>query len=517
MKLNDSELATSSLQALFWNPYYWIKNEMVYIVLLVISVLLFILFFDINFPNDDPLNLISVAIYFFGIWGIAIVGKTLINLNIEKAIAKRITVNLGVELSKIRGKEKDKIVLDRILDLFPATSPKFSSAMIRLTNYIVQEAKDRKFYSHDVVTRTYKEETYKDIFKINSAQKIALRLGILGTFIGLIYAFVNLGDVNNMDQNFNRITEALQYAFSTSVAGLQVSVFLALFSLLLNKRREEYFKLMEDSAQVAISLSRNSINKDAFLASFDQMKESLEDVRDSVYDQQAETRAQTEVLKNGIGKLQNVNKDFDKFLANISSEMVKVYEILSPEKLSKELKDSMERSVKGISSVLNSNLSSQIKQYDKFMNNMHQLGNNLDKIEKQLKGQIQLNDKNLAHPKNDAYEAIKNLSIMQKDYLKQIKNAQTGYQMETFFKNLKSELKSDLNQKSDQLFEAVAKLERSLSSYSEIIESKLPRYSKGKVVFWSFFVFSCLGAIGLYVFAPSFFNQIVVLVKSFLN
>ncbi|WP_456438580.1 MotA/TolQ/ExbB proton channel family protein [Psychroserpens sp.] len=127
------------------------------------------------------------------------------------------------------------------------------------------------------MTRTYKEESYKDLFKVSSAQKIALRLGILGTFVGLILAFVSLEDINQMDQNFSKITNALQYSFSTSIAGLQVSIFLALFTLLLNKRLETYFKLMEDAAQTAISLSRNSINKDAFLVSFDQMKTSLED------------------------------------------------------------------------------------------------------------------------------------------------------------------------------------------------------------------------------------------------
>mgnify|MGYP006897343795 CR=1 FL=1 len=105
------------------------------------------------------------------------------------------------------------------------------------------------------------------------------------------------------NKNFTTITGALQYSFSTSIAGLQGSIILALFMLLLHKKREAYFKEMEDAAQITIALSRNSINKDEFLASFDQMKDSLEDVRDSVYDHQAETKLQTKAIKEGLIKL----------------------------------------------------------------------------------------------------------------------------------------------------------------------------------------------------------------------
>lgn len=517
MKTN-TKLATSSPQNVIYNPYYWLTHQKLFLGLLYVCAIGFIFLFNLNFPKlKDPLMFVSVIIYGFAIWGIWLVVRGLVKISIEKAIAIRISENLAIELSKIRGKEKDRIDLKRVPELLPATSNNFKSAMIRLTEHIIDEARDRKFESSDIIMRPYKEEAIGDIFKINSIQKIALRLGILGTFIGLIVAFVNLGDLNNLDKNFSAITNALQYSFSTSVAGLTASVMLALFIILLNRRQDEYFKSMEVATQTTIALVRNSINKDAFIAGFDQMKESMKEVRNNLYDQQAETKAQTRAIQDGLLKLKDAKNNFDEFLLNVTNEMKSVYEILSPEKISEELKISLQYSVKGVSDALNTNITSHIEKYDQMEKSMAKVSTALNQIEKQLNGQIEINRESLTKTREEVLTSVTNLSNLQQDYVTQIAEHNPNKTLEQIFKKIEADLTSRLSQKTKNFFDVITRLEKSINSYSGVIESKVPSVSKIKIAFISIISTLLLGFGGLWILleiSPEIFDEVTHFVKS---
>lgn len=504
MTMNEKLIKLSNKQ-LFFNPLYWFQKDFPFLFLLSFCVLACTLLFKLNFPkNDDPLLIISLIIYVFGIWGVIIVAKNLVYLNIEKSIAHKIVVIFSEELFKIRGKEKDRINVERILELLPTTSKHHESTMIRLINHIVDDARDRKFESGDVMMRIYKEEIISQLFKINSAQKIALRLGILGTFIGLIIAFMNLSNISNIDENFEEITSALQYAFSTSIAGLLTSIILALNSILLNKRQEKYFKIMEEATQVTIALARNSINKDTFMADFEQMRMSLDGVQRGVNDQQIEIKNQTNTIKEGLHSLQISKKNFDEYFSNIAEEMKRVYEILSPEKMSQKLKESMEQSVVGISEAIDTNISSHLKQYNELNTTMESLGKNLNKIESQLKNQITLNNEAITKSKHDTYKAINELTKIQKEYLSAISKSQTKEHVEALFKNVETGIKNKLDEKSDTIVNVIEKLESSLSSYNTIIQTKIPKYSRIKIIRNTVIITSVIGLGLAYLFYPDF-------------
>jgi len=484
--MNDITLATFRPKRLLFNIGYWSLHQKYFIALLAVSIATFALLFDLNFPRfNDPLISISIIIYCFAIWGILLVMHGLARINIEKAIAIRIVINLSIELSKIRSKEKDRIELRRVSDLLPATSNSFKSGMIRLAEHIIDEAQDRKFESSDVIMRPYKEEVVSDIFKINTIQKIALRLGILGTFMGLLMAFAYLGDFEAIDKNFGIITEALQFSFSTSVAGLEVSVMLALFIILLTREQEKYFKSMEHATQTTIALVRNSINKDAFLVGFDQMKDSLREVQDSVYDQQAETRAQTNAIQDGILKLKDSKNNFDEFLITMAHEMKSVYDILSPEKMCQELRLSMDKAVVGISETLNSKITRHLEKSDQVSLSMEKVSEALKQIEKQLTGQIEFNNDSLNKARDEVYSSVSELSNLQLNYLDQITERHPNQQVEKIFRKIESEFSKQIGQKTKNVLEVITSLENSLKGYSEVIESKVPSFSKKRIVIFS--------------------------------
>jgi hypothetical protein len=131
-----------------------------------------------------------------------------------------------------------------------------------------------------------------------------------------------------------------------------------------------------------------------------------------------------------------------------------------------------------------------------------------------LLGQIELNNDNIINPKNDAYKAIKDLSMMQKEYLDQIAKIQMNKQLETFFTNLQIEVKKELNKKTDQIILIASDVENTFSNYSKIIESRIPKYSKRRIIILSVLFTVILFSTALYFLNPQLFQNLMNSFKS---
>ena len=77
--------------------------------------------------------------------------------------------------------------------------------MIRLFRRICKEAKDRKFESSIYPVKPYREESMDRVHEITNWQRIALRLGIFGTFLGLILAISQLATFQQDNQSFGDV------------------------------------------------------------------------------------------------------------------------------------------------------------------------------------------------------------------------------------------------------------------------------------------------------------------------
>jgi hypothetical protein len=77
--------------------------------------------------------------------------------------------------------------------------------MIRLFQRICKEAKDRKFESSIYLVQPYREEFMERVHEITNLQRRALRLGIFGTFLGLILAISQLATFQQDHQSFGDV------------------------------------------------------------------------------------------------------------------------------------------------------------------------------------------------------------------------------------------------------------------------------------------------------------------------
>jgi vacuolar-type H+-ATPase subunit H len=226
----------------------------------------------------------------------------------------------------------------------------------------------------------HREKIVSSIVELQNIHKLALRLGILGTFIGLLLAISQLGgflqaptalaDSASIDivqrlesdqQNFALIIphlfDALKVSFGTSVAGLEVSVLLGIVVMLLSKQMEHYFRDMEDAAGTMLSLARNAENPDAYFTEFRQIRNSLQQLEGKIYNQ---TKSITEELsqigeslkdqtvdfETRLDRFQTIRKEWNSFFEDIQSTQKSL--LSSSEKSNKELISHIEKSQSGV-------------------------------------------------------------------------------------------------------------------------------------------------------------------------
>ncbi|MEK8017797.1 MAG: MotA/TolQ/ExbB proton channel family protein [Candidatus Parabeggiatoa sp.] len=405
--INTSEFASSSPKSLLINLSFWLFHKWLFVVLFV-SVLAFYYLFPLTYPKSDELfaNL-SVLIHGFALWGLGLAIVILTKIQVEHAFALQVEKNAQDKLMKIRSKEIDRLALEGVGDILP-NNPTPNLAMPRLFQHIIGEARDHRFESSMSTMQPYREEAIDDIFKLQNIQKIALQLGILGTFIGLILALSQLNlDSSSTTLELKSLFNSLHISFSTSVAGLEVAVILGLLIMVVRLKQEAYFQTMEKAADTMISLAQNAIPDDYFFNNFEQIKNAVSQLDERVYAQTEEVAVQTKEMRNGIEKLVNTKAQFQAFLNQIQNsqaqlmtgiqnsqkefvkEMMTVYDRFSPKTITTELQQSLEMAVEKISKTFHENLKPSLEKITAMNKAIHEVHSVLQALENNLKEQNQ--------------------------------------------------------------------------------------------------------------------------------
>ncbi len=404
-------------QASFW------RGQLSFLVIVGISIISMYILAPYTYDFSDGWGALTIIVQLLALWGAIISIKALAKLDMETAIICEIEWRGANCLREIESGRRARVELEHLEQAIVPNNPSNPPpAMIRLFQHICKEAKDRKFESSVNVIQSYREEPLDDIFKLQNLQKIALWLGILGTFIGLLIA-IRAGNLSNPQSGdallriIQKMFDGLIISFSASLAGLEVAVILGFFLLLLRKRQESYFKYMESAAIIMLSLARNSINKDHFLAEFNQINATVSDLSNRVYEQtrtlsqriidiQKQIKDQTDQIQTGIGKLSVAGVQFDGFLKQASSAQQEfiddvrgVYDVISLKNLGTTLQQSVIQAEKQMSDALGVNVFQISKQLATFNNSIstlngalqgqsHRAAEDLKKIEDHIKALI---------------------------------------------------------------------------------------------------------------------------------
>ncbi len=222
----------------------------------------------------------------------------------------------------------------------------------RMFERIVEDAADYVYEGREAVVRPYKEEIERVTRLVSDLQTTALRLGILGTFVGLILAIQDLGigaqlasaqaadATRPFFQLSGNLFAALLIAFSTSVMGLIVALVLFFFGLYVRQRQGHLFMAMDESAGRLMMLARRATFRDeGLLASFAQVKSGLDNLRGEIYDKMESTRlalvafgdrvvAQTDRIDDGIRIFSSYRETWQEWLNELRQQQREVLDAL---------------------------------------------------------------------------------------------------------------------------------------------------------------------------------------------
>lgn len=358
-----SKYSKISPARLIQNKSFWWTQQKVFLIFIVVSIILLFFAREYTYDQDTATSISNLAIHSLGVIGILLSVTFLAETEVNTNIVEEIEDKGNDYLAKLQGKSPiSRKDLEYLKGFIPNNDSKPKPAMMRLFQRIIMEAKDRRFESSIYLIQPYQDESYEKISLLTNLQKLALRLGILGTFIGLIIAIKKLvegGISEDITKLIIDLNKALYVSFSTSVAGLEVAIFLGILLLILQEKQRKYFKKMEDAVLTMLTAARSAVNKDEYLVELQQLSGVNRELGDKVYDCNQSVRESvgsaeqkivslTTEIEQGLKQLSQSKIEFDGFLASISDtqkqfidDLEHVYDVVSLKRISDELQRSI--------------------------------------------------------------------------------------------------------------------------------------------------------------------------------
>lgn len=357
---HNERIAKATPIGLLFSSAYHLGNQFKLLFFVGMSILFLLLSAFYFFPysiqevvaiittfNRDIINILLYGIIyivaFIGLWKIV---KIMAATEIELSIAKIV----GLKAEEKIQEHRTEIPINEFIGIIKIVVNKnYNSSILRLFNLIADEARDKKFVSSTILMEPYKDESNGEIMKVSLFQRMVLQLGILGTFIGLIIAFGNM-DLERLNDGLKIISSSLKYAFSTSIAGLMSSIILGILVFVLRRKQEDYFKAMETTTTNLTSLARKTISEGALLNGLHEATKAFHQNSNKINALKFEVNEQTKAMTQGMTALANSKQDFNAFTKELKdmeiafiSEMRNIYQTLSPNQMSTELKSALEK------------------------------------------------------------------------------------------------------------------------------------------------------------------------------
>jgi len=427
MSATARQVAGTTPRALLGQPRFWLRRP-AFLASGIVAIGVVIGMWSFTYGAATGVDVVLIGfVHALGLWAAAIAIRSLAVLEVEHALASEIDRKGAELLREIRSGHRARIDLDLLEQaILPANPADPAPAMIRLVQHICKEAKDRKFESSVNVMQPYREEPLDAMFKLQNLQKIALWLGILGTFVGLLVA-IAAADMRSSDfmAIVQRMFAGLVIAFSASLAGLQVAVFIGVLLLLIRGGHARYFKVMESAVVTMLSLARNSINKDELMTELGQVTSVIHDLNERVHAQTVETARniegtrreiveQTNAIRDGMQHLGEARESFSGFLKNLSSsqtqfldEVRSVYDTISLKNLSFTLHETLTQAGRLLSDTISIATRQIANRLTDFNSAVDQLTNTLDKQSSDSADYARTLANQIATTTNDSTSALK--------------------------------------------------------------------------------------------------------------
>ncbi len=356
--MTDETLARMTFQDLIRDMIFWKSQWVPFAIFFGVSILLILGLWHFTYPSIEQLTdtsgmervfalgaIFIHPILLFSAW---IMLRLIADIQIEHATARIIKEKVAQKMIDIERPDGIKPTIERLkIECLPSQVEsnqdicQSKNNMILLFCQILNEAKVLRFESPLEVTQPYQERFEARMVELNGAQRYALTLGILGTFLGILLALTSIDKsiadlsvdsisqlMTDFSQSSGDIFSALRISFRTSVAGLEVYIIIGLMLLYVHRQLRQYFFTMEEMASNVLSLAKLA-RKDKFLGALEDVNTSIEGITKDLSQhkeqidfnfRRVEKRLdnQTYQIQHGLDRLKETREEFDQFLEGFS-------------------------------------------------------------------------------------------------------------------------------------------------------------------------------------------------------
>ena len=377
------------------SPDFW-RGQPAFLVTLATSVVGVMVMAPFTYSGVS--SLLSLFVQGLALWGVVVAARALAALDVDLALVGELEERGCSYLGDIAAQGGGYVELTRLerrlVPQNPAVPP---PGPIRLFQQICKEARDRRFESASTLVQPYRDEAIEAVFQLQNLQKIALWLGILGTFLGLLIALreSGAGAPGTSDAALNGLVQQLYgglfVSFTASVAGLEVAIILGFVLLLLRKRQELYFEQLETTVVTLLSAARHSINRDDFMVEFSQVNTAVRDLANRINEQtkaltdrlngvDSRLQEQNQRIDTGLERLAGARGEFERFLREVSDtehefigDLAELFEAASFKDLARAIRDGAQEAGEQLSERLDKITSRSTAQLETFNTSVQDL------------------------------------------------------------------------------------------------------------------------------------------------
>ena len=494
-KMNNAQLSDANPKRIYTTVQFSIRSLFIIFIIgfFTSAFHTHFLFQQVN-GVMEILYLSSLLIYLVGFVGFFKAMQIIAIYSVDTSISKDVDDWVNKKYTQIQLEQVDSLTIKTIQQRIPDNkSPELQ--MRNLFNEILKEAREERYGTSAIITQPYKENAALKIFDVINFQKISLQLGILGTFIGLILAFINL-KFGNFELALADISNALQFSFHTSIAGLISSILLAFSLAVIRKKQEVFFYFMEKSTNSLIRLVRHPYIENDIKLELKNVSKNIEKLISNVKILSQDIRENNKLFSENIiylnEFLEELNDSYQDFLINLKDS----YKILLPETIKDDLRKNLENAVSGISEALENNLTSTIRKYQTIFQSITDMNTILQNQSQMIKdGSLQVE-----LTKKEVYEN-------QKKFLVQLTEANVNQQLVNSVSKVGNQLSTSINGGSENLAVEITKYEKQLNEFNNFIVTKYEREKRqSRYIFICSIIFGIIGVIAtiLTVMFPDF-------------
>jgi len=198
----------------------------------------------------------------------------------------------------------------------------------RLIFRICEEAKVWRFESSSLLVEPLFRESAAWIIELQRLQRLALRLGILGTFVGLAVSLIHVkdaieimnvdgGQISEMSMGLRKILidvlSSMGMAFGTSIMGLVIAIYTDMLARRLRRAHSTYMQNLDAATVTTLSLAMLSYKDDSTVVELRQLTQAMRDVNERM-------EFQAKRIDDGVRQVARVVEDLDKRLARRLTE-----------------------------------------------------------------------------------------------------------------------------------------------------------------------------------------------------